>query len=132
VAIRRRFPAGDARHRRELAEALNNLADTRHDLGDVDGALVAAREAAGLCAALYDDGDHEDDGLYVYVLCTLATVEGARDLDSAVSSLVTARRVARESGDDTLMPVVRTALAELGPEARTRRVWRTLTGDPYP
>lgn len=125
VAVRRRLLDDGARARRKLAEALNNLADTHHDVGDRAAARTAAREAVDVCARLYEDGHREDDELYVYALCTLATVEGARD---GVSSLVTARRVA--AGDEELLDVVRTTLEELGPGAR--QVWRGLTKDPYP
>ncbi|MDN3358227.1 tetratricopeptide repeat protein [Actinomadura sp. DC4] len=124
TAIRRRRLDDGPRRRRELAEALNNLADTRNDLGDRESALPAAREAVAL---LREDHDGADE-TYVYALCTLATVTGDEDLDDAVSPLVTARRVAQD--DDDLRAVVRTTLEGLG--AKARQAWRRLTDDPYP
>ncbi len=94
VALRRVLLDEGAGDPVELAESLNNLADTLHDRGDDPAALTTAREAVALC----DDPDNEcGASLHVGVLTTLAAVAATIRPGLASSARARATELA---GDD--------------------------------
>jgi hypothetical protein len=71
VALRRGLVEAGAGDPAELAESLNNLADTLHDLGDYVAARAPAEEAVAICA---DPGNACGDELTDATRATLAAV----------------------------------------------------------
>ncbi|MFC4034336.1 tetratricopeptide repeat protein [Streptomyces polygonati] len=97
----------------ELAESLNNLADTLHDLGCREEAVAQAREAVEVCARLYAEGHAGTARLSVYALATLTTALGREDIAAARAALERARQIAEASADEDLAEVVGDAMAQL-------------------
>lgn len=101
VALRRRLLDGTTATRLDLAESLNNLADTLHDLGRDHDAADQAAEAVALCAQAAPDGGPRLRRLHVVCLLTLA------DVSTGTARTRALRRAADlANGDDDLRALV--------------------------
>lgn len=101
VALRRALLDEGAGDPAELAESLNNLADTLHDVGDDRAALDPAQEAVSLC----DDPDNDCGALlHVVALSTLATVAAATR--PTLAATARARAVELAGNDPELRAIV--------------------------
>ncbi|MEJ2889273.1 toll/interleukin-1 receptor domain-containing protein [Actinomycetospora aeridis] len=101
VALRRQRADATALGRLELAESLNNLADTMRDVGRDAEAVAVATEAVEVAGALADDlpGGAR---LHVFCLLTLAGV-----LDEPTRTEVLHRAETAAGGDEELEEMVR-------------------------
>ncbi len=118
VALWRAFGADDPLVRPELAEALNNLADTYCDVEDIAPAVIAADEALELAEAGFHPDDPASRSLLVYVLATRGRAAGG-DVKEAVGFLRRAWKTAAK--DNSLKAVVLSTCEQMGvPERQVR------------
>jgi hypothetical protein len=94
VAIRRGLLDDTVGRRLELAESLNNLADTLHDLGQNSEAVAPATEAVALCEAVASQIGPDNARMHVICLLTLAGVTNREIRADAL------RRAKEFAGDD--------------------------------
>jgi tetratricopeptide (TPR) repeat protein len=96
VELRRGLLDGSIGRRLELAESLNNLADTLHDVGRDADAVPRAVEAVDLCAQIGQEIDGDNARMHVICLLTMA---GVVDGDERREALRSAAEIAGEDED---------------------------------
>jgi hypothetical protein len=94
VAIRRGLLDETVGRRLELAESLNNFADTLHDLGQESEAVAPATEAVALCERVASLIGPDNARMHIICLLTLADVASGKVRADAV------RRAQELAGDD--------------------------------
>lgn len=134
VRAHRQVTDGAAESRHALAQSLNNLADTYHDLGRTSEAETAVDEAVEVAEELRTAGQPPDHAFLARIRSTRAVIVAARDVEEGVAELVRAWHAACHVEDEQLRSdiaeVVR-QVAEPDPD-RLRRAWQARSGEPCP
>lgn len=133
LRLRRELLDTSQETREDLAEVLNNLADTLCDADRHQEAFPLADESARLATELVREGFHGAESIAVYAWTTLARTASPDNRQLAVDSLVKAWTLAERANDGELKDLVQDGLRELGGSRRTiRRAWAASTHVPFP